>query len=107
MLRFVERRSPGDSTSSTFEGSAAYEVLPGLVPVPAEFDGTASASFADHWVSNVVDRVSFLATLEDTLGFTPKVTRKYSESSEANPFLKKGGERDRKDWQSRICSKRP
>jgi len=30
-------------------------------------------AYSDHWVSNVVDRVGFLATLDDTLGFVPKV----------------------------------
>jgi hypothetical protein len=75
VLRFVERRPPNDSASSAEGGSTAYKVLPGLAPVAAEFDGTASAAFADHWVSNVVDRVSFLSTLEDTLGFTPKVNK--------------------------------
>ena len=37
------------------------------------FDGTSIPAYSDHWVSNVVDRESFLATLNDTLGFTPKV----------------------------------
>lgn len=83
VLRFVERPSAGDITSLAVDGSGAYRVLPGLVPVSAEFDGTANAAFADHWVSNVVNRVSFLATLEDTLGFTPKVKRKHAKPSEA------------------------
>ena len=47
--------------------------LPGLVPVEAAFDGTGSSAYCDHWVSNVIDREKFLQTLEDTLGFAPKV----------------------------------
>ena len=31
------------------------------------------AAYCDHWVSNVRSRVGFLETLEETLGFTPKV----------------------------------
>ena len=31
------------------------------------------AAYCDHWVSNVVSRRGFLDTLEETLGFTPKV----------------------------------
>lgn len=64
VLRFIER------------GEASVDdvmPLPGLVPVPAEFDATAQPAYADHWVSNVRSRVGFLRTLEDTLGFTPKV----------------------------------
>lgn len=37
------------------------------------FDGTSIPAYSDHWVSNVIDRESFLQTLNDTLGFTPKV----------------------------------
>ena len=47
--------------------------LPGLSAVGAEFEEGALAAYCDHWVSNVVSRVGFLRTLEDTLGFTPKV----------------------------------
>lgn len=32
-----------------------------------------SPAFFDHWVSNVVDRLGFMKTLSETLGFTPKV----------------------------------
>ena len=39
----------------------------------ASFDGTGLAAYCDHWVSNVRSRVGFLETLEETLGFTPKV----------------------------------
>lgn len=48
-------------------------VLPGLEDVEANFDGTSIPAYGDHWVSNVVDRHSFLQVLEDVLGFTPKV----------------------------------
>eukprot|EP01059_Diplonema_ambulator_P011606 TRINITY_DN215_c0_g7_i1.p1 TRINITY_DN215_c0_g7~~TRINITY_DN215_c0_g7_i1.p1 ORF type:complete len:701 (+),score=316.45 TRINITY_DN215_c0_g7_i1:65-2104(+) len=48
-------------------------VLPGFEDVPAKYDGTSIAAYSDHWVSNVLDRKSFLKTLEDVLGFTPKV----------------------------------
>jgi len=48
-------------------------ILPGLVPVEAEFDSTAMPAYCDHWVSNVISRTGFIDTLEETLGFTPKV----------------------------------
>lgn len=47
--------------------------LPGLQKVEAAFDGITLPAFCDHWVSNVISRQGFLDTLEDTLGFTPKV----------------------------------
>jgi hypothetical protein len=47
--------------------------LPGLEAVAAAFDGTSVRAYADHWVSNVFDRQRFLDTLNDTLGFVPKV----------------------------------
>jgi len=64
VLRFVERATPEDA------------VLPGLQPVsPAPHfpDPSVTSAYSDHWVSNVVDRTGFLDTLNDTLGFTPKV----------------------------------
>jgi len=63
VLRFVESSvaKPG------------FVVLPGLQPVAADFDGTSLPAFCDHWVSNVFSRTSFLETMQDTLGFTPKV----------------------------------
>jgi len=64
VIRFVERGS------ACAEGSMP---LPGLVPVAATFDPTVLPAYADHWVSNVRSRVGFLQTLEDTLGFVPKV----------------------------------
>ena len=36
-------------------------------------DAGVTCAYSDHWVSNVVDRRGFLDTLEDTLGFVPKV----------------------------------
>eukprot|EP00659_Diplonema_papillatum_P002813 gene2813-4401_t len=70
VIRFSER-------SGIFAHSPGWAnpqgVLPGFADVPATFDGTSIAAYNDHWVSNVVDRKSFLATLEDTVGFTPKV----------------------------------
>ena len=48
--------------------------LPGLNPIAADFDQQPSQpAYCDHWVSNVYDRTGFLTTLQDTLGFTPKV----------------------------------
>lgn len=62
VLRFVEPVGDG------------AVVLPGMAPVDAEFVlSTEAAAYFDHWVSNVVDRKQFLQTLEDTLGFVPKV----------------------------------
>ncbi|CAE7383036.1 unnamed protein product [Symbiodinium pilosum] len=63
MLRFVE----------SSDQSSAHWVLPGIDRVPATFDPTGLAAYCDHWVSNVVSRRGFLDTLEDTLGFSPKV----------------------------------
>lgn len=49
--------------------------LPGILDVKAQFDDTKDALpiYSDHWVSNVVSRTGFLKTLNDTLGFSPKV----------------------------------
>ena len=63
VLRFVERAG----------GSEGEMPLPGLEPVAAEFDPSVLPAYADHWVSNVKSRVGFLQTLEETLGFVPKV----------------------------------
>jgi len=64
VLRFVE----------VCEGSAAdFWVLPGVGKVDATFEATSLPAYCDHWVSNVVSREGFLDTLNDTLGFTPKV----------------------------------
>ncbi len=70
VLRFVERT--GSFASSP--GFANPEgVLPGLRDADPHFDGTSIPAYSDHWVSNVIDRVGFLQTLEETLGFVPKV----------------------------------
>lgn len=60
LLRFVEA------------GQDVY-VVPGVEKLNATFDGVSQASYCDHWVSNVFSRTGFLQTLNDTLGFTPKV----------------------------------
>ena len=64
ILRFVQ--FAGDASSSSCSAL-------GLRPVEAVFDTTSQPAYCDHWVSNVFDRTEFLKTLEDTLGFTPKV----------------------------------
>ena len=65
-LRFVQK-----SESASNEGKPF--LLPGLEPVEATFEENARAAYCDHWVSNVFSRTEFLDTLQDTLGFTPKV----------------------------------
>lgn len=65
LLRFIESKdSKGRETTCK---------LPGLDRVDATFDESSQAAYCDHWVSNVFSRTEFLSTLEDTLGFTPKV----------------------------------
>eukprot|EP00520_Triparma_pacifica_P009405 CAMPEP_0118644104 /NCGR_PEP_ID=MMETSP0785-20121206/6754_1 /TAXON_ID=91992 /ORGANISM="Bolidomonas pacifica, Strain CCMP 1866" /LENGTH=719 /DNA_ID=CAMNT_0006535827 /DNA_START=353 /DNA_END=2512 /DNA_ORIENTATION=- len=66
VLRFVEKKLSHVSAKKSCK-------LPGLVDVDAVYDGTSFPAYMDHWVSNVVSRTGFLDTLEDTLGFTPKV----------------------------------
>lgn len=61
-LRFVEVEDP-----------ESLWVLPGVQRADAKFDAVSQAAYCDHWVSNVFDREGFLKTLQDTLGFTPKV----------------------------------
>jgi 4-hydroxyphenylpyruvate dioxygenase-like putative hemolysin len=63
-LRFVQRMGVESD-----EGL----ILPGFVPVEATFDKSCMPAYCDHWVSNVISRTGFLETLEETLGFTPKV----------------------------------
>jgi hypothetical protein len=65
ILRFIESQGP--------ESASSFCLLPGLTKVDATFDGTSQPSYCDHWVSNVISRTGFLSTLEDTLGFSPKV----------------------------------
>jgi hypothetical protein len=68
VIRFVER------SGSTAADGSGHLSLPGLSPVAAEFDcGVVLPAYFDHWVSNVRSRVGFLQTLQETLGFTPKV----------------------------------
>lgn len=59
MLRFIERPNK-------------KALLPGLEAQEAEW-AVPSEAYFDHWVSNVVDRKGFIKTMNDTLGFTPKV----------------------------------
>lgn len=58
--------------ASDFESDQSF-LLPGLRSVDAVYPTSAMAVFADHWVSNVVNRKQVLDTLSDTLGFTSKV----------------------------------
>merc|ERR1711965_294514 len=69
LLRFVQRPA-GEGGA---EAASPALPLPGLEPVAATFEAGVLAAYCDHWVSNVVSRVGFLQTLEDTLGFVPKV----------------------------------
>uniref|UniRef100_A0A7S4I5I0 4-hydroxyphenylpyruvate dioxygenase n=1 Tax=Odontella aurita TaxID=265563 RepID=A0A7S4I5I0_9STRA len=66
-LRFVQRSTAGAGSNKM------SCILPGLETVEAEFDSNSRAAYCDHWVSNVVSRTGFLGTLNETLGFTPKV----------------------------------
>jgi tyrosine/nicotianamine family aminotransferase len=62
VIRFVEEGDDGD-----------VWVLPGVEKVEAAFDNSSVPAYCDHWVSNVNSRTGFLDTLNDTLGFSPKV----------------------------------
>jgi hypothetical protein len=77
-------------------------LLPGISPLAAHFDDDSQAAYCDHWVSNgrtvpffdkrhelsltpipfsfstVYSRTGFLKTLEETLGFNPKVGKEHS-----------------------------
>ena len=64
ILRFVEK-------SQTDVNSLIP--LPGLKAIDAKFNQMSQAAYCDHWVSNVVSRTGFIDTLEDVLGFVPKV----------------------------------
>ena len=61
ILRFVQAKGTGDCP------------LPGLWSVPASFPEQSEPVYCDHWVSNVHSRTEFIHTLQDTLGFIPKV----------------------------------
>ena len=73
LLRFVERPAAGGGEDHSAEGADVPLPLPGLEPVAAVFEPGVLPAYCDHWVSNVISRVGFLQTLEDTLGFVPKV----------------------------------
>jgi 4-hydroxyphenylpyruvate dioxygenase-like putative hemolysin len=62
LLRFIQNNNGQDHCP-----------LPNLTTIPATFPNDARSAYCDHWVSNVHSRTEFLHTLEDTLGFTPKV----------------------------------
>ena len=62
-LRFVQRE----------DVPLEAPILPGFKNVEAAFDDTCMPAYCDHWVSNVISRTGFLDTLEETLGFSPKV----------------------------------
>eukprot|EP00419_Tripos_fusus_P034046 CAMPEP_0172778254 /NCGR_PEP_ID=MMETSP1074-20121228/201815_1 /TAXON_ID=2916 /ORGANISM="Ceratium fusus, Strain PA161109" /LENGTH=702 /DNA_ID=CAMNT_0013615185 /DNA_START=63 /DNA_END=2172 /DNA_ORIENTATION=- len=66
MLRFIEVLEEESAASDVW-------VLPGIKRISAVFDGISQPAYCDHWVSNVFSRTGFLDTLNDTLGFTPKV----------------------------------
>jgi len=66
MLRFIEVLEQDSAASDMW-------VLPGISRISAVFDGISQPAYCDHWVSNVISRTGFLDTLNDTLGFTPKV----------------------------------
>lgn len=63
ILRFVE-----------VTNQEAVHVLPGFKKIDSEFaDLETNCLYSDHWVSNVSDRVSFITTLNETMGWSPKV----------------------------------
>jgi hypothetical protein len=72
VLRFLEPKKGSSDTSGDVTGRSCL-LLPGLTKISANFDRTSEAAYCDHWVSNVFSRTGFLSTLEDTLGFTPKI----------------------------------
>lgn len=55
------------------EADESLWCLPGVERVEATFDPASQTAYCDHWVSNVRSREGFLDTLNDTLGFIPKV----------------------------------
>lgn len=64
----------GDTgTIIRFVEGASQTILPGLKKADAVFDAKSQPAYCDHWVSNVASRTGFCDTLNDTLGFTPKV----------------------------------
>jgi hypothetical protein len=71
MLRFIQMKE--DATTIGKKDNTGPCKLPGFTPVDAIFDGLSEPCYFDHWVSNVVSRTGFIDTLNDTLGFIPKV----------------------------------
>ena len=63
ILRFVQ----------VLDDTAVFGSSLGFCSVPATFPPTSHPAYFDHWVSNVWSRTEFLQTLQDTLGFCPKV----------------------------------
>jgi len=68
VLRFLEHLPTPQSHVQNIS-----RFLPGIEHVEAKFDADSQAAYSDHWVSNVVSRTGFISTLQDVLGFTPKV----------------------------------
>ena len=79
IIRFIGGGGGGGGSSSSVSADTYGPPSPRAWPIPgmkeekAEFESTSFPAYSDHWVSNVVSREGFLQTLEDTLGFTPKV----------------------------------
>jgi len=64
-IRFIE-----------FKDDVSHRFLPGFESVDMkmiQYPEKNFPAYCDHWVSNVHDRKGFLSTLNDVLGFTPKV----------------------------------
>jgi len=72
-LRFIQTDDGEGEGQGGIETDRSCCLLPGFKPVRATYDNTCFPAYFDHWVSNVVNREGFIETLEETLGFTPKV----------------------------------
>lgn len=71
-LRFVQRNGSFSTIKKDF--SNPHVILPGLSNLEdIHFDGTSISAYSDHWVSNVINRTSFIETLGDVLKFSSKV----------------------------------
>ncbi|GAB5354089.1 hypothetical protein AAMO2058_000089600 [Amorphochlora amoebiformis] len=71
-----DANEPDMGTIIRFVGEATGKPLRafhGLTPCKVMFPKDSYPAYCDHWVSNVFDRKRFLQTLNDVLGFTPKV----------------------------------
>lgn len=77
VFAYYSGKNPGEADIGTsiriVEYTGEWEVLPGLETQAAEYCEGIGAAYYDHWVSNVINRQQFLATLYDTMGFTSKV----------------------------------